>query len=89
MLKSVLLTISLGLSACASIPQPPRHVQYGVYPQVNPPGFYGVDSVTKDRIYRPLNDPAMAGAQCLSAPDFKTMQTYIDQLIQLAKQRCQ
>lgn len=89
MLKSALLILSLSLSACAAVPQPPRHVQYGSYPQVEPPGFYGVDSITKERVYRSFFDPEMRGAQCLSASDFKSMQTYIEQLIQLAKQRCQ
>lgn len=90
MLKRALLITSLAvLSACQSpFPKPPQHVQYGVHADIDPPGFYGVDSKTKQRFYKPFADGDMKGAQCLSAPDFERGQQHIKDVNDIIKNRC-
>lgn len=90
MLKRVLLTICLeGLvSACSLIPPAPQIVQYGAFPKVTPPGFYGVDSITKERHYHPFTDETMNGAQCLTKPDYSAYMKWISDVKLIAQQRC-
>jgi hypothetical protein len=86
MRKIALLTILI--SGCATLEPAPRHVQYGIHADVNPPGFYGVDSETHERVYRAFDDPFMKAGQALSAPDYQAFQRYIDYLKREAEKRC-
>lgn len=90
--KTFLTTsLSLGLLAiagCGSLPPRPHHVQYGVHANINPPGFYGVDSDSKAHIYRAFGDPAMKGAQCLTAADYKAWAAWVQKVKEAAEQRC-
>lgn len=89
MLKSALLITSLSLTACGTqLPSAPRHVLYGSYSQVEPPGFYGVDSASKERVYRPFNDPVMRGAQCLTTKDFAAWAAWVEAVKKIAKDKC-
>jgi hypothetical protein len=78
----------LSLSACAELPPVPHHVQYGVYADVNPPGFYGVDNETKAHQFRSFTDPRMKAAQCLTASDYAAWSRWISAVEQEARQRC-
>lgn len=85
--KIALLIASLSLSACKHLADPPEHwlCQYNG----EPVAFYCVNSVTKQKLKIPANSPDMKAAQCLSADDYRNMQTYVDYLIQEAKRRCE
>ncbi|MGE3681943.1 MAG: hypothetical protein AB7G93_09470 [Bdellovibrionales bacterium] len=91
MLRSALLIAVSSLISCAglNIDPPPKYVQYGVHADISPSGFYGVDSQTSERVFRQFDDPAMKGAQCLSAADYMNVQAYITYLRQEAQRRCQ
>ena len=91
MLKRALLVMSLSVMscvACESLPKVPRHVQYGIYPQVNPPGFYGVDNESRARVYRSFDDARMRGGQCVTAEDYRKWTRWIDRVKQMAESRC-
>jgi len=87
--KKALLIIAISMSACASLPDLPEVVQYGVHANVKPPGFYGINSKTKVRSFRKFNDPVMKAGQCLSASDYQKMQNWVKQVEQIAKEKCQ
>lgn len=87
-LKIALLIISLNLCACNTMPPIPEHTQYGIHANINPPGFYGVNSKTKARTYREFDDPVMKGGQCLSAEDFKKFQRYQKELKDWGEEHC-
>lgn len=74
--------------ACAQLPPTPHHVQYGNYPQVSPPGFYGVDNQTNAHIYKRWDDPEMRAAQCLTAEDYKAWAAWVESVKQIAESRC-
>ena len=78
----------LSTMACAQLPKVPHHVQYGNYPQVNPPGFYGVDNESNAHIYKAWSDPDMVGAQCLTREDYKKWADWIQTIEQMAERRC-
>lgn len=85
--------LSLGLliaslSGCETLPPVPHHVQYGVYPDVNPPGFYGVDNVSKAHVYHGFMDMEMKAAQCLTADDYKAWEAWIQSVEDIAQRRC-
>jgi hypothetical protein len=86
--KMALLITSLELLACATVPKVPRHVQYGIYPNVEPPGFYGVDNETKERHYQGFMSQEMAGGQCLTAADYKSWAAWVQQVEEIAQRRC-
>lgn len=88
MRKSVLFAIAISLSGCAQLPKVPRHVQYGTHADVNPPGFYGVDNESSERVYRTFQDPHMKAAQCLSVDDYRSFQAWVSQVKEIAEQRC-
>lgn len=93
MRRIVLLTISLSLTACASgwpswAPKPPHGVQYGVHADVNPPGFYGVHTKTKARVYRPFDDPAMKGAQAVDADYYREGERWIKEVQKAVRNHC-
>lgn len=86
-LKTTLLITVLGLSAgCKRIEDAPPvwQCQYNGSPRA----FYCVNTHTKQRMKIPAEHPQMKAAQCLSAQDFKTMQRYVDYLIDESKRRC-
>jgi len=89
MLKIASWITILSISGCGTVfPKPPPHVQYGVHANVEPPGFYGVHSETKERVYRDFWDPLMKGAQCVSAADYKQGQAYLKEAREIAEKRC-
>lgn len=87
-LKIVLFLTTLSACACATLPPPPRHIQYGIQPDITPPGFYGVDSGDKSHHYEPLDSMKMKGGQCVSASDYKELMDYVDFLKEEARKRC-
>jgi hypothetical protein len=87
--KKLLIILTLSLAGCGTqLPAAPKHVQYGAYASVNPPGFYGVDSASKERVYRPFNDPVMSGAQCLTTHDYAQWAAWIESVKRIAKEKC-
>ncbi len=90
MLKNVLSIMILSVSVgCGTIfPKPPPHTQYGVHADLARPGFYGVHSETKAKVYRPFNDPRMKGAQCIDPKDYRSGQNYLQQVREIAEARC-
>lgn len=86
--RMALLLMSLEFVACAVVPKVPHHIQWGIYPNVNPPGFYGTDNETKEHFYLPFNSPKMAGGQALSAPDYKAWARWVSTVKQQAETRC-
>lgn len=89
MLKKALTTIALSLSACESLPKFPEVVQYGAHADIKPPGYYGVDSDTGAKFYKPFTDPSMKGAQCLSPEDYKKSEDWVQSIVEIAKQHCE
>lgn len=87
-LKRILLTIGLVLSitGCRTIEDAPQVWQC----QFNgsPRAFFCVNTHTKERRKLSAESPTMKAAQCLSAQDYKTMQSYVDYLIREAGKRC-
>lgn len=88
MLKRKLLALSLAISGCAHLPPQPEIVQYGIYADVNPPGFYGVNNKSKERVYRRFDDPRMKAGQCLDRRDYQETEEWVRKVADLAKQRC-
>lgn len=88
MLKTALLIIAISVVGCESLPPAPEVVQYGVHADVEPPGFYGVNNKTKERVYRRFTDPRMKAGQCLDAKDYKEMQAWVKQVKEIAEKRC-
>lgn len=89
MLKRVLWGASLSLIlGCNSIPPVPDHVQYGVHADIHPPGFYGVHNRTKERLYRPFEEPSMKGAQCVTLEDYKKLAEWAQKVKEVAERQC-
>jgi hypothetical protein len=88
MLKPALLIIAISVVGCESLPPTPEVVQYGIYADVEPPGFYGVNNKTKERTYRRFIDPKMKAGQCLDAKDYKEMQDWVKKVKQISEERC-
>lgn len=88
-LKSALLITVISAFGCQWLPKVPQHTQYGIYGDVNPPGFYGVNNETEERVYRSFADPRMKGGQCLDSKDYKKMQQWIKQVKEQAEKHCQ
>lgn len=86
MLKSALLITALSLSGClAHVPEVPEHVQYGFHADIEPAGFYGVNSKTKKHEFREIGHPEMKGAQCVTIKDEKALQRWLDAVIEQAR----
>lgn len=80
-LKSALLIMSLSLLSCATVPDRPLLWQFTLKNKdVAKPGFYYVDPISNDRIFRPFTDPEMDSAQCLSIEDQKRKDNYDRQM---------
>jgi hypothetical protein len=79
----------LAVSGCGSLPPFPEVVQYGVHADVARPGFYGVNTRTSERVYKPFNSPSMKAAQCMSAADYAKSEAWIASVEKIARQRCQ
>jgi hypothetical protein len=88
MLKNVLLVIVINVAGCASLPPVPEVVQYGVHADVNPPGFYGVNNKTGARDHNDFFDPEMKGAQCVTNDGYRKYEAWVQQIIEIAEQRC-
>jgi hypothetical protein len=83
LLKRSFLIISLSLAGCKSVPEHPQVNDCSIHADINPPGFYCVDSKTKARSYLPFDHPSMKGGQALSAPDVKKHYSWIQALIEM------
>lgn len=85
-LKGLLFLTILGLEGCKDLADPPAVDQC----QFNgtPLSFFCINTVSKAKEKRPLTDPRMKAAQCLSADDYRAMMAYEDYLIQQAEVRC-
>lgn len=85
-LKTILFLSCLSLSCNSNLASPPPINQC----QFNgtPLAFFceNTDTHVKEKIE--LTDPRMKAAQCVSADDFKTMQTYVEYLMREAERRC-
>lgn len=88
MRKKILLLIAISLCGCESLPPVPQHIQFGVHADIMPPGFYGVNSETKEKVYRSFNDPKMKAGQCLDVEDYKKMQEWVKTVKEIAEGRC-
>lgn len=86
--KIALLIILTSLS-CAQLPKVPQHDKYGIHANINPPGFYGVNNETHARTYRPFNDPAMKGGQCLTADHYRAFESWVQSVKTWGEQHCQ
>lgn len=87
-LSKILISLCLVLVACESLPPKPEIVQYGVFPDVNPPGFYGVNNKTNQRVYRPFSDMRMKGGQCVDRRDYQELVDYAKTVEEIARARC-
>lgn len=83
--KIVSAGIFLVLSSCTSIPKPPVVEQLGY--SVKHKKFRGCN--TESHVCRDISrdDPSMEGAQGLSSQDFKSYNSWIDQLINMLESR--
>lgn len=89
--RSALLILSLSVGGCATfpaVPESPRVMQYGIQADIGPGGFFGFDSETGERMFRPFRDPKMKAGQCLSASDYEKEQAWVSELRELAEKRC-
>lgn len=83
MLRKSLLIICLSLAGCKSVPERPEVVDCGIHADVEPPGFYCINSKTKEQIYIPFDHPSMKGGQALSAPDAKKHYSWVQSLVDM------
>ncbi len=89
MLKTALSIIAISLIGCGTlIPKIPRHTQYGIHADINPPGFYGVDNETKERKHKLFSDPSMKGGQCLDNKDYKALQAWVKVVKEIGETHC-
>lgn len=79
--KKLFLIAFLALSSCQSIPKPPVVEQMGY--SVRFKKFRACNSETGVCRNIPRDDPSLEGAQALSPNDFKAMNAWIDQLINM------
>lgn len=87
MRKAMLLTASLLLSGCKSLPEAPEVWQCGY--SVKFKKFRCVNTKTKQAVNVSRDDSRMEGAQCLTLEDYRKSEAWVDHIIQLAKERCQ
>lgn len=71
-----LLLLAL-LSNCSHETSLPDVTYFGAYFDTTKPGFYGVDK-SGEKVYKPLEDNSMHGAQCLKIDDFYRLQEYLE-----------
>lgn len=89
MLKKSLLRISLALSVlvgCKTVKSAPDVWQCTI--AGNPKAFYCINTKTQKRWKLDLDDPEMAGVQCVSGDDYKRLQRWVDYLIGEAINNC-
>lgn len=89
MSRRLLALLAFFCGGCGSLPKVPHHVQYGNYPQVTPPGFYGVDNESQAHVFHAWTDAEMVGAQCLTVDDYRAFQAWVASVKQIAERRCQ
>ena len=89
--SSIILTlispIILGVNSCAGLPKDfpkdPEVVRYGVHADLDPSGFYSSDD------FKDFIDPAMKGAQCVTAGDAKAVERYKASVKAFVIERCE
>lgn len=84
-LKMTFLATCLGLSACQTIPMPPVVEQMGY--SVKFKKFRACNTETHACRNISRDDPSLEGAQALSPSDFKSMNAWIDELIDMLQSR--
>lgn len=85
-LRTLFLATCLVLEvACQSIPKPPA-VEQDAY-SWKFKKFRACNTETHQCRNVTLDDPSMEAAQCLNGQDFKAMNAWVDQLIDLLQQR--
>jgi hypothetical protein len=85
--KLLLLSLAFSLSGCGS--------QLPAFPAVwqcvlegSPRAFYCVNTSTGARKKIAAESPSMKGAQCLSKGDYLKSERWVEEVRQLAEQRC-
>lgn len=84
-LKATFLVICLGLEGCQSIPTPPPVEQLGY--SVKYKKFRGCRTDTNVCRNISRDDASLEGAQALAPADFKSMNAWIDELINMLQAR--
>lgn len=88
MLKSALFVIAISVVGCAQLPPQPEVIQYSIHADVNPPGFYGVNNKTQAHDYQDFSSSVMKAGQCLTAGGYSSYQAWLQQVKEIAEQRC-
>lgn len=86
MRKSVLLTISLSLAGCGSLPKFPEVWQCSW--NGNPRAFFCINTETRARMKIDATSPDMRGAQCLSHDDYRKSEEWVATVKEIAEKRC-
>lgn len=81
-----MLIVSLGLSACASLPPFPSVNQCGYSVKFNK--FRCCNTETKKCFDLKRDDKKMEAAQCLNADDYAKTEAWVDSVIEIANKRC-
>lgn len=81
-----LLIICLSLSACDALPPAPAVGQCAY--SVRFKKFRCCNTVTKECFNVKNDDIKMEAAQCLSADDFKSMEKWVDSVVEIAHTHC-
>lgn len=84
-LKMIFLGTCLVLNGCQSIPKPPAVEQMGY--SVKFKKFRACNSETNVCRNIPRDDPSLEGAQALLPNDFKAMNAWIDELINMLQSK--
>ncbi len=84
--KTKLTLFAIFLSGCAGIPPFPA-VWQCLY-RHDKGAFYCVNTETKTQLKVPLDSADMKAAQCVSADDFKKVQSWISTVKDIAEKRC-
>lgn len=85
-LRTKLLLISLILSGCGSLPPFPEVNQCGYSVKYNK--FRCCNTETKKCVNVRREDSRMEAAQCLSGPDYKKSEAWVQSVIDIANQHC-
>lgn len=88
MLKKILLVVTATSLGCSICPPAPEHFKCGIHADVDPPGFYCVNSKTGQQVYRPFDDPGMKAGQAVSGDDFVKLERWGKECQQIVETRC-
>lgn len=86
MRKAVLLIISLVSIGCVQLPPFPEIEQDGYSYKYKK--FRACNTITHKCRNISLDSPSMEGAQCMSGPDYKKSEQWVDAVVEIANQRC-